>query len=703
MKRIVFASALAMAAFALPEAVMASGDYGCYPQWRLANPDRSCSNTAVLAPGNDTRVNLLYLLRDGAKLAPKPVGYPKPDYGAESFGHVFLDWDQLQRTYYARPEGAGYSAAGGGRCDSRPAASDAFRAALAASKSVPANERDALAATREQAGATCNDGSGTPVWPEGIASASGREFLTYLKGADAFYAGRFDEARDSFAALGSANDPWLAETAAYMVARNELVAAQAPAFDQWGDYEGAGKVDKAAVARGQAALATYLKAWPQGRYAASARGLVRRTYWLAGDAPALSRAYVAILGTVDPATLAAPELVQEIDSKLLFAQGLEGGFDAPLLLATWDLMRMRVEQLDPGEEAYGQPPITAAELDAQESAFAGRPDLWSFVQANHAYYIARDYRRVMALLPDDARQPAFTPLAFSRQVLRGMALEAANDRNAAGFWQEMLGGAKELYQRPIIEMALALNWERHGRIGDVFAKGSPVTEPVLREILLQQAAGPDLLRLVGTRGDLPQHERDVAVFTLLYKQLARGRYAEFNRDIALVRREANSDAGVYDWNLQDQETVPVGVFMRGKTSDTYTCPAFSETTRTLAATPGDAKANLCLGEFYRLNGFDELAINSGRRGVDELGGAANGFTARPATRASLYSMVIANSAASSEDKAYALYRAVWCYGPSGNNSCGDKDAPKAQRQAWFQQLKRDYAASRWAKDLKYYW
>jgi hypothetical protein len=54
-------------------------------------------------------------------------------------------------------------------------------------------------------------------------------------------------------------------------------------------------------------------------------------------------------------------------------------------------------------------------------------------------------------------------------------------------------------------------------------------------------------------------------------------------------------------------------------------------------------------------------------------------------------------------QSYALYRAVMCYAPSGYNDCGGEDVDKAVRKAWFQQLKRDYPGSVWAKSLKYYW
>src|SRR5947209_15656886 len=43
----------------------ASGDGGCTVEWKLINPTmRGCDNLSALAPGNDTRVNLLLLLFD---------------------------------------------------------------------------------------------------------------------------------------------------------------------------------------------------------------------------------------------------------------------------------------------------------------------------------------------------------------------------------------------------------------------------------------------------------------------------------------------------------------------------------------------------------------------------------------------------------------------------------------------------------------
>jgi hypothetical protein len=66
--------------------------------------------------------------------------------------------------------------------------------------------------------------------------------------------------------------------------------------------------------------------------------------------------------------------------------------------------------------------------------------------------------------------------------------------------------------------------------------------------------------------------------------------------------------------------------------------------------------------------------------------------------------VIADPQAGGDDEAYALFRAINCYAPSsGYNGCGRQDIAPAQRKQWFRALKTEYAATSWAKSLKYYW
>lgn len=702
------ASAVSALALLVPAAaVRASGDYSCSPVWKLSNASYGCNDSAVLAPGNDSRVNLFYLLRDRQGVGTAGLSYsPQSEDTDLGLGHNFLGWNDFASAFY-RPEtaeGGGGDDRSGSRCISLALGDKVFDAAMQANRGLPAAERGGLLAARGVLARTCDASGGenaAAVWPT-VASAPGREYLGYLQAANAFYAGEWDGARQGFARLKSSRDPWLAETAAYMLPRTELNAAQVAAFDEYGSFA-QDKADRPALTRAQAGFGDYLNRYAKGRYAASAAGLVRRTMWLGGDVAGLSREYERLLAATPAASQQALRLVQEIDNKLLMTQGAQRAVDGPLLLATVDLMMMRQSQSDPGDTANADRPavISAAQIAAQEPRFAGRADLFEFVQANHAFYIQKDMRRVLQLIPDAARQPSFTPVQFSRQVLRGQALGALNDRNAAGFWRELLGGATALYQRPVVELGLALTWERSGRLADVFAPGSPIGESSIREILLARVAGPDLLRAQARRADRPRHERDVALFTLLQKDLMHGDYAGFLADVALVRADAPAEGGT--WDLPAQHTIPLGMFRSGGASDGYPCAPLARSVAALARNPRDAKALLCLGDFYRLKGFDDSSRYGTVPKADELGGTASRFPGRMTPRAALYDAVLADPAAGANEKAYALYRAVYCYAPNGNNTCGGTDVPESRRQAWFQRLKRDYPTSEWATKLRYYW
>jgi hypothetical protein len=711
MKRLLAASGLMLAGVGWSGTAGASGDYGCVPRWKLAVSSYECAGSAMIGPRNDTRVNLAFLLRDQAGTsAPGQLAYPKRDWDNAEYGHTFIDWDVLQSAFWPQPSSAllsergetGQASYAGSRCQTLSSGASAFRSALAQAKALTDADRQTLIAARDLLKPACDGDKAAPAWPS-LGSAAAQAWLGYLQGAQAFYAEDFAAARTTFTGLAVSKEPWLAETARYMVARNELAVAQARAFDEWGDYVGGDKVDRPAAERARTALQDYLSRYPNGRFTASASGLTRRVAWLLGEQPALAGTYSVLLQ--GPGR--SPALVEEVESKVLFGVGLTNDSRAPLLLATWDLLRMRQQSSDPFTSSDGPQPLTQTELAQQEKVFARQPELYGFLQASLAYHAASDYRRVIQLIRDDARAKSFTPLAFSRQMLRGLALEKLADPAAGAFWQQLAGGAHDLYQNPAVQLALAMHWERGGELTKVFAPSSLVTEPDLRTILLAQVAAPDLLRRQAAGGPNPT-ERSVALFTLLAKNLARGHYAEFGRDLSGVPAGAPTSGPVgqgwtSEWMAPSPDGAPpLGLFTRGRFQDGYSCPALAKTAATLASRATDAKALLCLAEFWRLNGFDDY-LSATRPKADELGGSAELFPGRASPRAALYAAVLADRSAAPDDTAYALYRSVQCYAPSRNNTCGGEDVPEAQRKAWFQRLKRDYPTSRWATDLKYYW
>ena len=682
-------------------AARASGDSGCYPAWKPVLFSSGCANLAALAPSNDTRVNVLLMAsRPGAPVRP----YPKFEWEDRALGRTFFTWPQLRQVYGPAPVPVAEDSASraGSRCDSLASGAADFHAALLADRQVSATEREALDKARSGLAAGCNGNARAlqQTWPAGLGSGAAKAFLGYLQASDAFYAGEWAAARQGFGAQAKAREPWVAEAAAYMAIRVELNAAQEGAFDEFGTFQGAAKADQASVARGQAAIAAYLRRYPRGRYAGSAQGLERRAVWLAGDLAGLSRKYDRALGTVTPGSEAAVRLVEEIDNKLLFAKDAGAALQSPVLLAAYDLMRMRAN------EGSDTPRLMAAELAAQQSRFTAHPDLYAYLLAAQAFYVERDAARTLALTATRTKGTGPEPLGFSAAMLRGLALAERRDPGETAFWQATLGTAQAPYQRPLVELALAIDFERAGKVELAFAPRSPITDPTIREILLRKVAGPDLLRRVTRDMALDRHQRDVALFGLLGGDLQHGQFVDFGRDRALIPADTPTTGALGSFPLD--EMIPVGLFASGTWGDGYPCPELAVTTSKLATHPGDASARLCLGDFWRINGFDRLGTTQDTDPASNddgpaLGSGPSQFAGPTITRASLYPPIIAAAHSPAPERAYALYRSVMCYAPSGSNDCGGPDVPKPQRKAWYETLKHDYPDSRWARDLRYYW
>lgn len=697
MLRKAFFLTTAILGLAMTTSAGASADMSPTPTWKLIHRDLSGSdNMALIGPGNDTRVNLIWFFSDRA-------GGAKAQ-GSGPYVKSLFDYWALREMLYPRAkseDGYDYS---GSRCDTNKGGSAAFKAAVEADKRVPAAEQALLISTRDAIEPNCESASGaTETLPGQITSAAGKGFAIYLSGTNAFYGGDYASARSSFAMLSGADNAWVKETAAYMLGRVELNRAAAIAFGEWGEFE-VEKVDKSAASAAGKALGAYLSAYPKGRYATSAKGLMRRVHWLSGDSDALASEYAALADA--PGSINHADLAEEVDLKLLPWLTTNTAAD-PILLATLDLKRMRSPDSLYGDGLIGSP-LTLDELQAQRPRFASNTALFEFLVATHHFHVGGKPQEVLKLIPDAAKNTNFSYLDFSRQMLRGLALEATGDRNARGFWLEMIDGAKQPMQRQAIELAIGMHDERAGQLGKVFDAQSQVRDPAVREILLTQIAGPDLLRVQSKDSRASKRERDVALYTLLYKSLTRGAYRDFVSDVKAVPAGASTEGsywGIDYWGASNPEelaAVPLGQFTSGEVSDDYPCPSLTETVTTLSVNAKQPKALLCVSDFLRLNGFDQYWMDW-KREPDELGGTKTLFPGKQITRQAIYQQLIADPSVGGEDKAYALFRAVWCYGPSGNNSCDTEDVPVATRKGWHDRLKRDYPNSKWAKSLKYYW
>ncbi|MGZ0781821.1 outer membrane assembly lipoprotein YfiO [Pseudomonas saponiphila] len=722
---------LALAALCAGQA-QASSDDICSPTWKLyANQLDGCSNLPFLSPGNDSRVNLRLLLADQGSLplTPQPLSQDElgMGYGPVPFMHYRLhpaepkldpdtgnppkpgpspateQLDSLLQAVGLRRDsketaGDAFLSGEGSRCRSNSDPSALAFVEQLNQASLSPEERQALAEARVQLLASCswNASEMSRLLPGNLNSATAKTFASYLQAAADFYSGRFSEAGNGFAALKDNPQPWLAETAAYMSPRTTLNLAQQNAFDEW-SMVNLEHVDKAVLQQAEAGFEAYLKAYPQGRYAVSARGLIRRVHWLTGDTQALADDYARQLteapGT--PRNMPLDDLVEEVDYKLLSLP--EDHFKAPLLLAVKDLMHMR-----------GATPaaLTRDTLQQQKALFASQPALFDYLQAAFSLYVEQQPAAALKQLP--SQLPAqLDYLSFSQQTLRGLALQAQQDwKGAEALWLQLLPLAQQPLQREQLELALAYTYERSGQLAKVFAADSPIKTAQVRAILLRQVASPKLLRQQAQKADSAA-ERNAARFILLYKDLTRGQYAAFGQDyeqLPPTLPDASLAASLgyiylvtpplqnFHWNgPQPEEENP-----------DYRCPSLVETAALLQRDPKAPAGLLCLGEFMRFSGFDRMPLDTPPP-AQNLGGTPDAFPGKPFSRLDGYQVIINNPKASRDDRAYALYRAINCYASSGHNNCGGAGVEPAVRKAWFRQLKTKLGDTQWGQSQRYYW
>lgn len=267
----------------------------------------------------------------------------------------------------------------------------------------------------------------------------------------------------------------------------------------------------------------------------------------------------------------------------------------------------------------------------------------------------------------------------------------------------MLPLVKQPLQREQLELALAMNHERSAQLEQVFAADSPIQSAQVRLILLGKVAGAPLLRQQITQG-ISDTEKNTAQFVLLYKDLLHGQYAAFADDFkALPEKSGEEKLGTsLGYVYGTGQTLQLFRWNGDKAESNYACPSIGDTAALLQANDKDPKGLNCLGEFILRNGLDSMPLDQ-RPGSGELGSSEPGFKGDVFSRLNGYQTVIADTKAGRDDKAYALFRAINCYGPSGYNSCGGKDVAQSVRKAWFKQLKTAYGSTSWGKSLQYYW
>lgn len=709
MKILTYCSALAITLAAFPSLASGDGD-GC--SFWLA--DCPMPTYPLYLNENDTKGNLLMLLADRQQL-PLPFTLPadplhERDKVLFSLPRLPLP-DEVESPALREQLGsrltayhpslplllehyAGRDSLYGHAISNSLQSVNAFLDALEQSEVAPA-ERASLLRSRLQ----ILGRQEVPQAPTTEMSPAATEWRDYLQAARRFYDGQFDEANTGFTALQTAKSPWVAESATYMVMRTHLNLAMKDAKDEYGD-EDVTKSDKAALVNAIKQGQAYLSAYPQGRYASSTKGLFRRIHWMSGDLPALRDAYSEVMAS----TSTLPELealVNEIDLSLLSANAYRNqpAYQDPAqseLLFVNALRGLRPTYEHPRDWQDAQLESAILQLRA-----AGKPEQATYLQA-YTLLLDKRFEQVLALLPESRGQDAST-LAFSRQMLRIWALQGSRDFDRAeqalvALVASPLGKAQQAF----VENVLADHWVRTGNTAAIFNKESPITQLRLRAAVLKQEAEPALLRQQVKQGPSAA-ERQIALHTLLVRDLIANDHASFLQDVALIPADYKEVVPPADapWQPVPNGDVRLSAFQwRGDgTPEGYHCRDLTQTLSTLVQRPEDGHAVNCLGEYLR-NQDPHIDLWQDR---EQVWGLKQEKGATAPSRLALYQAVMANPKAEPEDKSYALYRAIQCYAPSGYNGCDSQEIPKRTRQAWFNSLKQRYGNSVWANSLKYYW
>ncbi|MGO9317524.1 MAG: hypothetical protein ACLPXT_03935 [Terracidiphilus sp.] len=681
----------------------ASGDFGCgTPRGTiLFRAYDSCNSLPFLSPSNDSRLNLELLLIDAGKLTGI-LGLSQENPASRDLAQLIVPFDleswQLNEPGLGTGTDTGsakstansndYAQGEGSRCSNAGDGLEAFNKAVNATAALPKEEATILITARGALAPNCNSTT-HPDWnaPQGIHSALGRDFALYIAGANAFYAGDFPVALNNFKSLRNSANPWLKETSRYMLGRTMLNSAQRQAFGEWGDLK-LDKVDKDNLKDAEDAFNSYLHDFPHGIYAVSARGLLRRVYWLGDDQARLAEAFDRALANSEKGAnnVTIRQLVQEADAKLLASVKIDR-IQSPQFLAIIDLMRMRSDSGAAGGAAKNAS-LTLADLEAQKDRFAKNPALYKYLLAAFHIYVDNKPEQALALLPNltDAK---LSYLAFSQQTLRVLALDASKQSDAEHkLLLQMLPFAKLPLQSEQLQLALAGLELRTGHVDRVFTPESPIQDKAIRTILVEYSASDVMLR---QRIKDPKENADVvdaALYALLYKELTGGKYQAFQADLALLPPHPSEFLAPF---------VDSG---ESKNSE-YRCPSLRQVASTLQHDGNDAQSLNCVGELVRIHG-----VHYGQDSVPpktDLGGSDSLFPGIDYSRLDAYLKVIANKQADGQARAYALYRAVRCYAPSGNNGCGKQDIPQDTRKQWFQMLHKEYPDTTWAKSLKFYW
>lgn len=669
----------------------------CEPNLAINDKNlNGCSNLPVLYPANDSQTNMTLLLSDLGLATIKPMTadanlwdavYGMVPFDAANLSSLAQNKMPNQRKRLERNETVFDE-----RCASFDSGNQAFNTQVQNNKAIPNLEKQILISERKKMN-QCGDKieliAINPNW-----SITTRQYASYLNASILFYNSNYSAATKIYTVLTNVEDTWLKETSQYMLIRTSLNSAYATGVDKYGDVY-LDNINQNLLKQFLDNINAYLKAYPNGQYIASARGFMRRGFWLSKRQDLLVNEIVWQLKnpTSKFYNLEMSELPAEIDRRVFDSSAFNlSNLKDPFFLAVYDLMHMR----ESNSENYHS--ISWAQLNAQKDFFRTQPELFQYLQAAHLFFVQNKAQEAQNYLAKaNAKNGSY--LQLSQTFLRGQILEKIGQpQNAEEYWHQQLTQAKDSYQRGLFETALSNHLAIKQDYSAFIGKKAQITQPNLQRNFITQIANTNSLQKIIQSDQSNINQKQAAIYTLLSKSLVHQQFELFKQSYAFMPKNAMQYQGYNSDNEQLKNKPDFSNFIWNGVHITpqLKCSNLETLVNQLAQTPKDPLLNVCLGEYFRSKqgySLQQLAYAEQQK---------SSFSGKIFARGQVYKDILKSS--SKDDlHAYALYRSIQCYAPSGINDCGDAEVSKPVRKQWYDHIKRDYPNSTWAKSLKYYW
>ncbi|WP_087544271.1 hypothetical protein [Acinetobacter sp. WCHA29] len=670
----------------------------CEPNLAINDKNlNGCSNLPVLYPANDSQTNMTLLLSDLGLATIKPMtadgnlwdaNYGTVPFDAANISALTENRILNQREKLSQKDEIIFDE----RCYSFNSGNAAFISQVKINKNIPANEKQLLINERQKMN-QCGDKIALiavdPNW-----SVTTRQYASYLNASILFYNANYSAATKIYTVLSTVEDTWLKETALYMLIRTSLNSAYTTGVDQYGDVY-LDNINQNLLKQFLDHITVYLKAYPNGQYIASARGFMRRGFWLSKRQDLLVNEIVWQLKnpTSKFYNLEMSELPAEIDRRVFDSSAFNlSNLKDPFFLAVYDLMHMR----ESNSENYHS--ISWAQLNAQKDFFRTQPELFQYLQAAHLFFVQNKAQEAQNYLAKaNAKNGSY--LQLSQTFLRGQILEKIGQpQNAEEYWHQELTQAKDSYQRSLFETALSNHLAIKQDYSAFIGKKAQITQPNLQRNFITQIANTNSLQKIIQSDQSNINQKQAAIYTLLSKSLVHQQFELFKQSYAFMPKNAMQYQGYNSDNEQLKNKPDFSNFIWNGAHITpqLKCSNLETLVNQLAQTPKDSLLNVCLGEYFRSEqgySLQQLSYNEKQ---------TSNFSGKIFARGQIYQDLI-KSSSKSDLQAYALYRAIQCYAPSGINDCGGNEVNKSVRKQWFDKIKTDYPNTSWAKSLKYYW